>query len=136
MRLLITILKTTITTKYHTIRAIQPALSQIHNFRIVTFLVLLCLSLRIDVVAQQKSNKEEEGIKPGKRKAVLILSDGRTIELSANDSLNYSKEKELISKSDSTKAKPLAETQSFHQPAQQSNSNIAVKGSLKKRVIK
>ncbi|MCT4586243.1 MAG: hypothetical protein N4A71_00320 [Carboxylicivirga sp.] len=41
-------------------------------------------------VAQAKKDKKE-GIKPGKRKAVLILSDGRKIELNATDTLNYSK---------------------------------------------
>ncbi len=46
---------------------------------------------------------DKDGIKPGKRKAVLILSDGRKVELSACDSLNYSNNSTWVLKNDSIK---------------------------------
>ena len=57
--------------------------------------------------AQGKVDKKE-GIKPGKRKAVLILSDGSKIELNATDSLNYTRQsvESLSQKSNSKGEKP------------------------------
>ncbi|MCG8581523.1 MAG: hypothetical protein MI866_16480 [Bacteroidales bacterium] len=129
MHLLITFLKTALTTIFQPLKTLSSTPYNRSNFRIATFFIILCLSLSLEVVAQKKEKKGNEGIKPGKRKAVLILSDGRTIQLSANDSLNYSKEKELISKSDTTNTKPFTRNENKNLETSYINRN-------KKKLIK
>jgi len=62
------------------------------KYRPLTKLVLTCtLTLfSLNILAQNKYDNKKEIITPGKRQAVLILSDGSRVKLSANDSLNYS----------------------------------------------
>jgi hypothetical protein len=76
------------------------------NLKAATILVLF-LVFGININGQPKEYTNNDGIKPGKRKAVLILSDGRTIELSASDSLNHSQQNKFITKADTIKAHSL-----------------------------
>ncbi len=67
------------------------------NKRTVTtgFMVLSMATLMTSFAINDNHQREKwladgDEIKPGKRKAVLILSDGRKIELSGNDTLIFS----------------------------------------------
>ncbi len=74
------------------------------NFKRLWFPLFIVLHLIIghNVSAQQDKDKKKNVIKPGKRQAVLILSDGSTIQLSANDSLNYTEPMKSVTRQDST----------------------------------
>lgn len=65
---------------------------------LMVFQLVLC----INASAQQDKNSKKDEIKPGKRQAILILSDGKTIQLSEQDSLNYTTQLKSTVQKDST----------------------------------
>lgn len=79
------------------------------SFRMSVFtkiLILLIMSTFSMSAQVDESKKKNKCIKPGKRQAVLILSNGEQVKLNQNDSLNYSQTKqhtENISKKKNTK---------------------------------
>ncbi len=62
----------------------------------------------LQAYGQHDNTQKENKIKPGKRQATLILSDGRKVELSASDSLDYTDQFKPMLPNDTTvnKTKP------------------------------
>ncbi|WP_430817931.1 hypothetical protein [Carboxylicivirga sp. N1E11] len=54
------------------------------------------------MMAKTEQKKENDTIQPGKRQAILILSDGTKVNLTASDTLNYYHATEKHAKIDST----------------------------------
>ncbi|MBK3516327.1 hypothetical protein [Carboxylicivirga marina] len=108
MHHIITLFNNTLSIGILNIRKLFTNTTSSSNFKLVGIIVLLLLSFGLSTSAQLNKDKKGDGIKPGKRQAVLVLSDGRTIVLSANDSLNYSNKDKFKSAPDSLKAFPLS----------------------------
>ncbi|MCU4155799.1 hypothetical protein J1N10_07405 [Carboxylicivirga sp. A043] len=136
MRFLITSPKQVILPIYQKLKQANTISKSNINLQIVTFLTFISLNLSLDIVGQQKTVKYGDGIKPGMRKAVLILSDGRTIELSENDSLNYSQKNKIIISSDSLKASPDSKTKDQHTLTILPKNINRSKGKSRKKIVK
>jgi hypothetical protein len=77
------------------------------------YLPLIIIQLTLYLSASAQQDKKPDKIKPGKRQAVLILSDGTTIQLTENDSLDYTSQINVSVQKDSIQ--PKVETIRPHQ---------------------
>ncbi|MBR8537970.1 hypothetical protein KDU71_20545 [Carboxylicivirga sediminis] len=64
--------------------------------------LLIFLVYTLTLKGQHDQTQLKDKIKPGKRQAILILSNGEKVELSATDSLNYTQSVSPIHKVDSS----------------------------------
>ncbi|MBS2211717.1 hypothetical protein KEM09_09900 [Carboxylicivirga mesophila] len=64
--------------------------------------LLIFLVYTLTLKGQHDQTQLKDKIKPGKRQATLILSNGQKVELSATDSLNYTQSVSPIHKVDSS----------------------------------
>ncbi|WP_439184577.1 hypothetical protein [Carboxylicivirga taeanensis] len=84
----------------------KPA-SAFNSRKYLVFFTIALLSICYQAFSQEEKKEKKNSIQPGKRQAVLVLSNGNQVQLTANDSLDYSKPDKHFSTIDTTQQNTL-----------------------------